>query len=103
MVITLEVNSDLGAKLAQEANRQGLSLDQFVLQAALNQLAQPASENGFGHRVPSVDIHLHEAGARNKAAAQGLERLGITDTQGNRICTELPEDMREGADRDFGG
>lgn len=103
MVITLEVNSDLGAKLAQEANRQGVSLDQFVLQAALNALAQRASENGFGHRGPSVDIHLRNAGTRNRTAAEESERLGITDTQGNRICTALPEDMREGVDRDFGG
>ena len=30
-------------------------------------------------------------------------RLGIIDEQGNLLKRELPEDMREGAERDFGG
>jgi hypothetical protein len=46
---------------------------------------------------------LQAAGERVKAAAQELERLGIADKTGKRIRTDLPKDMREGADRDFGG
>lgn len=54
-------------------------------------------------QVPKVDPHLQAAGERIKAAAEELERLGIADSQGNRIRTDLPRDMEEGADRDFGG
>jgi hypothetical protein len=30
-------------------------------------------------------------------------RKGIIDERGNLLITELPEDMREDAERDFGG
>jgi hypothetical protein len=53
--------------------------------------------------VASHDPYLAAAGARAKAAAQELEALGITDSHGNRFKTDLPEDMGEEADRDFGG
>ncbi len=52
---------------------------------------------------PKVDPHLQSAGERVKAAAEELERLGIADRDGKRIRKDLPEDMQEGADRDFGG
>lgn len=52
---------------------------------------------------PKVDPHLRSAGERVKAAAAELERLGIADRDGKRIRKDLPKDMREGADRDFGG
>jgi hypothetical protein len=52
---------------------------------------------------PKVDPYLKSAGERVKAAAAELERLGIADKDGNCIRTDLPEDMREGSDRDFGG
>jgi len=32
-----------------------------------------------------------------------LKERGIVDENGNRVRTDLPEDMKEGADRDFGG
>jgi hypothetical protein len=38
-----------------------------------------------------------------RKAVQKLIDDGIIDEQGNRIRTDLPEDMREGSDRDFGG
>jgi len=50
-----------------------------------------------------VDRHRQAAGERVKAAAEELERRGITRKDGTRIRTDLPEDMQEGADRDFGG
>jgi len=40
---------------------------------------------------------------RGKAAVRRLQELGIIDAQGNRIRTDLPADMQEGSDRDFGG
>jgi len=52
---------------------------------------------------PKLDPHLQSAGERVKAAAEELERLGIADRTGKRICTDLPNDMREGTDRDSGG
>ena len=54
-------------------------------------------------KVPKVDPHLEAAGERVKAAAEELERLGIASHDGTRIRTDIPEDMREGAARDFGG
>jgi hypothetical protein len=30
-------------------------------------------------------------------------RLGIIDDKGNLLKKEIPEDMQEGSDRDFGG
>ena len=54
-------------------------------------------------RDPKVDPHLQAAGERVKAAAEELERLGIARHDSTRIRTDIPEDMREGADRDFGG
>lgn len=54
-------------------------------------------------RKAKVDPHLQSAGERVKAAAEELERLGIADRNGKRIRKDLPKDMREGADRDFGG
>ena len=56
---------------------------------------------GFG--MPSHDPYLAAATTRAKAAAQELEALGITSQKGSRLRTDLPDDMREGSDRDFGG
>ena len=46
---------------------------------------------------------MEGAAERIHAAVQELKDLGIIDEQGNRIRTDLPEDMKEGADRDFSG
>jgi hypothetical protein len=54
-------------------------------------------------RKPRTDPHLKGAGERVKRAAEELERLGIADANGKRVRSDLPQDMREGADRDFGG
>jgi hypothetical protein len=32
-----------------------------------------------------------------------LEALGLMDSDGNLLAAELPSDMREGSERDFGG
>ena len=51
----------------------------------------------------TVDPH-HAAGVeRGKAAVRRLQELGIIDSLGNRIRTDLPADMQEGSDRDEGG
>jgi len=103
MTITLDVPGDVAQRLAHEASRLGLSVDQFVLRAALGQLNEPSPQNGAAYGLPSHDPYLTAATARAQAAARELEALGITDNRGNRLRTDLPEDMREGADRDFGG
>ncbi len=41
--------------------------------------------------------------ARVKAEGDELRRRGLLDPQGNPVSKELPADMKEGADRDFGG
>jgi hypothetical protein len=46
----------------------------------------------------------YEAACRNvRAAFKDLVDRGIVDEQGNRIRQDLPADMQEGSDRDFGG
>jgi hypothetical protein len=40
---------------------------------------------------------------RVRAEVAELQRRGILDEKGNLLIQELPPDMREGADRDFGG
>jgi hypothetical protein len=53
--------------------------------------------------TPKTDPHLQGAGERVKAAAEELERLGIADETGKRVRTDVPQDMKDGAARDFGG
>jgi len=40
---------------------------------------------------------------RVRAEGDELRRRGILDSEGNLLLKELPADMQEGADRDFGG
>ncbi len=54
-------------------------------------------------KQPKIDPHLQSAGERTKAAAEELERLGIASHEGRRQRKDLPIDMQEDADRDFGG
>ncbi len=47
---------------------------------------------------------VHAAGEKiMHAQVREAIRLGIIDEAGNLLKTELPADMREGADTDFGG
>ncbi len=107
MTITLKFSGELEAQLARDARSQGVSPDHFVLKAALRELGHDPNSGahlaGVGFGVPGFDPYLEAAGRNNKAAAEEAVRLGITDEKGNRIRTDLPEDMKEGADRDFGG
>ena len=107
MTVTLHFSGALGEQLMRDAKRQGVCVDQYVLDAALRELGQnpkngsPIAGAGFGK--PSFDPFLEAAGRNAKAAAEEAVRLGITDSNGNLLRTDLPEDMREGAERDFGG
>jgi hypothetical protein len=55
------------------------------------------------HQKPTTDPHHAAAVERGKAAVRNLEERGIIDGQGRRIRTDIPADMQEGKDRDFGG
>ena len=52
---------------------------------------------------PTRDPHHGAAVERGKAAVRNLQERGIIDGQGRRIRTDIPADMQEGKDRDFGG
>ena len=52
---------------------------------------------------PTKDPHHAAAVERGKAAVRKLQEQGIIDSRGRRIRTDLPADMQEGKDRDFGG
>jgi hypothetical protein len=52
---------------------------------------------------PTKDPHHATAVERGKTAVRKLQEQGIIDRQGRRIRTDLPTDMQEGKDRDFGG
>jgi hypothetical protein len=52
---------------------------------------------------PKHEPFLDGAAERIHAAVRELKELGIVDAQGNRVRTDLPQDMKEGSDRDFGG
>jgi hypothetical protein len=49
------------------------------------------------------DPHYPAAVERAKEAARRLQEAGIVDAAGRRIRKDLPADMREGQDHDFGG
>jgi hypothetical protein len=55
------------------------------------------------NQKPTEDPHHAAAAERGKAAVRKLQEQGIIDSQGRRIRTDLPPDMQEGKDRDFGG
>jgi hypothetical protein len=54
-------------------------------------------------QMPKDDPHYGAAVERAKEAARRLRAAGIIDAEGRRIRKDLPSDMQEGQDRDFGG
>lgn len=54
-------------------------------------------------RKAKPDPHYPAAVERARDAARRLQEAGIIDAEGRRIRKDLPTDMREGQDRDFGG
>ncbi len=49
------------------------------------------------------DPHHAAAVVRGKAAVRKLQERGIIDRHGRRVRKDLPTDMQEGGNRDFGG
>ena len=56
-----------------------------------------------GNQKPTADPHHPAAVERGKAAIRKLQEQGIIDSHGRRIRKDLPADMQDGKDRDFGG
>ena len=57
----------------------------------------PAEVDAFLEQVMTAGI------ARVRAETAELKARGLMDENGKLLNTELPADMREGSDRDFGG
>jgi hypothetical protein len=57
----------------------------------------PDEVNTFFEQVMSEGMR------RVQAEGAELRANGVMDAEGNLLVTELPPDMREGSDRDFGG
>lgn len=55
------------------------------------------------NQQPKADPHYPAAVARAREAARLLQEKGIIDSEGHRIRKDLPPDMQESQDRDFGG
>jgi hypothetical protein len=55
------------------------------------------------NRKPKEDPHYPAAVERARDAARKLQEAGVIDTEGRRIRKDLPPDMRDDRDRDFGG
>jgi hypothetical protein len=55
------------------------------------------------NQTPTEDPHYSAAVERVESAVRELQKKGIIDAQGQRIRQDLPPDMQEDADRDFGG
>ena len=55
------------------------------------------------NQKPKADPHYLAAARRAKEAVQRLRQSGIIDADGHRIRKDLPADMQEGQDRDYGG
>jgi hypothetical protein len=52
---------------------------------------------------PTEDPFYPAAVKRAREAVRRLQEMGIIDADGRRIRKDLPPDMQEGSDRDFGG
>ena len=52
---------------------------------------------------PKQEPLLESAAERIHAVVHELKELGLVDEKGNRVRTDIPEELKEGADRDFGG
>jgi type III restriction enzyme len=82
-----------------------------LLDKEMKYLAQATGADGVktipvpraNRQEPTEDPHHADAVLRGKAAVRKLQEQGIIDSQGRRIRKDLPADMQEGKDRDFGG
>jgi hypothetical protein len=68
---------------------------------------QLTPETGDFSDSEEVDVFLEQIMSngilRVREESARLEALGLMDSDSNLLATELPSDMREGSERDFGG
>lgn len=55
------------------------------------------------NQQPKQDPYYRAAVEGAKNAVRRLQEAGIIDAEGRRIRTDLPADMRDDQERDFGG
>jgi len=55
------------------------------------------------NQKPKGDPHYPAAAKRAREAARRLQEAGIIDAKGRRIRKDLPPDMQDDQDHDFGG
>lgn len=72
---------------------------QAKLKVAVKTIPLPKVES----QAQTPDPHYPAAVDRVKAAVRELQQKGIIDEKGRRIRQDLPLDMNECEDRDFGG
>jgi len=99
MTITLDLPEEVPEQLAADATRNGMTIDEYLICSVLEHGDQKVGYIG----TPSFDPYLAAAGERAREACEELVRLGLTDEHGNRIRRDVPEDMKEGVERGFGG
>ena len=58
---------------------------------------------GLKNQKPKEDPYYPAGVKRAKEAFRRLQEAGIIDAEGRRIRQDLPADMQEDQDRDFGG
>lgn len=66
---------------------------------AVKTISIPRTKN----QQPKEDPYYPAAVERAKDTARRLQDAGIIDAEGRRIRKDLPPDMQDGKDRDFGG
>lgn len=99
-IVTLELPLDLAGNLTRQASQIGMTLDEFLLQLVRQTGTAPAARP---LQVPRFDPYLAKAGQNARSAAREAELRGIADAEGSLLIEGLPEDMKEDAERDFGG
>jgi len=66
-------------------------------------IIEEANLDDEGEMDALVDQMFTAGLERVRAEGDELRRKGLLDSQGKLLVKELPADMQEGADRDFGG
>ena len=103
LAMTVEAIRNAIEELSEpEFSQLGSWFDELREQACDRQAASGQKSDG-AVGAPTFDPYFEAAVGRTRKAVDDLVVRGLTDQAGNRIRTDLPEDMKEGADRDFGG
>ncbi len=109
MTVTIDLSEELVNRLESQASARGMSLPNYALQILRDAATEPfVEEMGIDINDPEqVERILNDESAqarvRVQEAVKSLHSRGLADENGNPTVKELPADMREGSDTDFGG